>query len=51
MCRNQQRWIPSLIVKNLLVIFTEDKMTKVLENCHEVLIKGGKFIIVNSCNP
>ena len=26
-------------------------MTKVLENCHEVLIKGGKFIIVNSCNP
>ena len=26
-------------------------MIKVLENCHEVLIKGGKFIIVNSCNP
>ena len=28
-----------------------DEMIKVLENCHEVLIKGGKFIIVNSCNP
>ena len=41
----------TIIVKNLFVIFTDDEMIKVLENCLEVPIKGGKFIIVNSCNP
>ena len=41
----------NIIVKNLFVIFTHDEMIKVLENCHEVLIKAGKFIIVKSCNP
>ena len=40
----------TMIVKNLFVIFTDDEMIKVLENCHEVRIKGGKFIIVNSCD-
>ena len=37
--------------KNLFVIFTEDGMVKVLENCRQVLAAHGKFIIVNSCNP
>ena len=42
----------TIIVKNLFVIFTDHEMIKVLENCHVVRIKGGKFIIaVNSCNP
>ena len=41
----------TIIVKNLFVIFTDDEMIKVLENCHEVRIKVGKFIIVNSCDP
>jgi len=43
--------VDTIIVKNLFVIFTDDEMIKVLENCREVLAKGGKFIIVNSCNP
>ena len=44
--------VDTIIIKNLFVIFTDDhEMIKVLEKCHEVLIKGGKFIIVNSCNP
>ena len=47
----QSTEVDTIIVKNLFVIFTDDEMIKVLENCHEVLIKGGKFIIVNSCNP
>ena len=47
----QSTEVDTIIVKNLFVIFTHDEMIKVLENCHEVLIKGGKFIIVNSCNP
>ena len=41
----------TIIIKNVFVIFTDDEMIKVLEKCHDVLIKGGKFIIVNSCNP
>ena len=41
----------TIIVKNSFVIFTDDEMIKVLENCHEVHIKGEKFIIVNSCDP
>lgn len=47
----QSTEVDTIIVKNLFVIFTDDEMIKVLENCHEVLIKGGKFVIVNSCNP
>ena len=44
--------VDTIIIKNLFVIFTDDhEMIKVSEKCHEVLIKGGKFIIVNSCNP
>ena len=43
--------VDAIIVKNLFVIFTDDEMITVLENCREVLAKGGKFIIVNSCNP
>ena len=47
----QSTKVDTTIVKNLFVIFTDDEMINVLENCHEVLIKRGKFIIVNSCNP
>ena len=48
----QSTEVDTIIIKNLFVIFTDDhEMIKVLEKCHEVLIKGGKFIIVNSCNP
>lgn len=43
--------VDTIIVKNLFVIFTDDEMIKVLEHCHQVLAKNGKFIIVNSCNP
>ena len=43
--------VDTIIVKNLFVIFTEDEMVKVLENCRQVLAAHGKFIIVNSCNP
>ena len=42
--------VDTIIVKNLFVIFTDDEMIKVLENWHKVLIKGGKFIVVNSCS-
>ena len=38
-------------MKNLFVIFTEDEIVKVLENCRQVLAEDGRFIIVNSCNP
>ena len=48
----QSTEVDTIIIKNLFVIFTDDhEMIKVLEKCHEVLIKGGKIIIVNSCNP
>ena len=47
----QSTKVDTIIIKNLFVIFTDDEMIKVLEKCHEVLIKGGKFIIVNSCSP
>ena len=47
----QSKEVDTIIVKNLFVIFTEDEMVKVLENCRQVLAKDGKFIIVNSCNP
>ena len=47
----QSTEVDTIIIKNLFVIFTDDDMIKVLEKCHEVLIKGGKFIIVSSCNP
>lgn len=47
----QSTEVDTIIVKNLFVIFTDDEIIKVFENCHEVLIKGGKFVIVNSCNP
>ena len=43
--------VGTIIIKNFFVIFTDDEMIKVLEKCHEVLIKGGKFLIVNSYNP
>lgn len=43
--------VDTIIVKNFLVIFTEDGMVKVLENCRQVLARRGRFIIVNSCNP
>lgn len=43
--------VDTIVVKNLFLIFTDDEMIKVLENCRQVLTKGGKFIIVNSCNP
>ena len=41
----------TITAKNFLLIFTEDGMVKVLENCRQVLAAHGKFIIVNSCNP
>ena len=47
----QSTKVDTIIIKNLFVIFTDDEIIKVLEKCHEVLIKGGKFIIVNSCSP
>ena len=47
----QSKQVDTIIVKNLFVIFTDDEMIKVLENCRKVLAKGGRFIIVNSCNP
>ena len=47
----QSKEVDTITAKNLCVIFTEDEMVKVLENCRQVLAKGGKFIIVNSCNP
>ena len=43
--------VDTTIAKNLFVIFTEDGMVKVLENCRQVLAAHGKFIIVDSCNP
>ncbi|CAH3104442.1 unnamed protein product [Pocillopora meandrina] len=43
--------VDTIIAKNLFVIFTEDGMVKVLENCRQVLAAHRKFIIVNSCNP
>ena len=43
--------VDTIIAKNLFVMFTEDEMIKVLENCRRVLANDGKFIIVNSCNP
>ena len=47
----QSKEVDAIIVKNLFVIFTEEEMIKVLENCRNVLANDGKFIIVNSCNP
>ena len=47
----QSTKLDTIITKNLFLIFSDDEMIKVLENCHEVLIKGEKLIIVNSCNP
>ena len=47
----QSKEVDTIIVKNLFVIFTEEEMIKVLQNCWQVLATGGKFIIVNSCNP
>ena len=47
----QSTKVDTIIIKNLFVIFTDDEMIKVLEKRHEVLIKGGRLIIVNSCNP
>ena len=47
----QSNEVDTIITKNLLVIFTEDEVLKVLENCHHALAKDGKFIILNSCNP
>lgn len=47
----QSKEVDTIIVKNLFVIFTEDEVIKVLENCRQILAKDGKFIIVNSCNP
>ena len=43
--------VDTIIAKNFLLIFTEDGMVKVFENCRQVLAAHGKFIIVNSCNP
>ena len=43
--------VDTIIVKNLSVIFTEDGIVKVVENCLQVLATHGKFIIVNSCDP
>ena len=43
--------VDTIIVKNLSVIFTEDRIVKVVENCRQVLAAHGKFIIVNSCDP
>ena len=43
--------VDAIIAKNLFVIFTEDGMVKVLENCRQVLAAHDKFIIVDSCNP
>ena len=36
----QSTKVDTIIVKNLFVIFTDDEMNKILENCHEVRIKG-----------
>ena len=47
----QSKEVDTIIVKNLFVIFTEDEMVKVLENCRQILAQDGRFIIVNSCNP
>ena len=47
----QSTKVDTIIIKNLFLIFTDDEMIEVLETCHKVLIKGGKLIIVNSCNP
>ena len=43
--------VDTIIAKNFLLIFTENGMVKVFENCRQVLAAHGKFIIVNSCNP
>ena len=34
----QSTEVDTIIVKNLFVIFTDDEMIKVLENCHKVLL-------------
>ena len=47
----QSTELDTILSKTCLQLFTDDEMIKVLEKCHEVLIKGGKFIIKNSCNP
>ena len=43
--------IDTIIVKNFFVMFSDDEIIKIVENCRGVLKKGGKFVIVNSCNP
>ena len=43
--------IDTIIVKNFLVMFPDDEIIKIVENCREVFEKGGKFVIVNSCKP
>ena len=43
--------VDTIIVKNLLVIFTEEEITKALDNCSAMLANGGKLVIVNTCNP
>ena len=48
---SRSKEVDTIIVKNLSVIFTEDGIVKVVENCLQVLAAHGKFIIVNSCDP
>ena len=47
----QLKGIDTIIVKNFLGTFQDDEIIKIVENCRKVLEKGGKFVIVNSCNP
>lgn len=47
----QIKEVDTIIIKNLFFMLEEEGMIKVLERCSGVLAKGGKFVIVNSCNP